>query len=110
LGFFFCLEFGLRELIEESKLKIQTAAKVVSFTVRKDCRVSLEGGARERDREREERGERREIFFYDYKIHQDCYSGALYIRLHCSILLFREPYRESAVRPFLRFFGPIPYT
>jgi hypothetical protein len=45
------LEFGLRELIEESKLKIQTAAKVVSFMVRKDCRVSLEG-ARERERER----------------------------------------------------------
>jgi hypothetical protein len=63
LGFFFCLEFGLRELIEESKLKIQTAAKVVSFTVRKDCRVSLEGGARERERERETREERGESFF-----------------------------------------------
>jgi hypothetical protein len=38
LGFFFCSEFELRELIEESKLKIQIVVKVVSFTMRKeDC-------------------------------------------------------------------------
>jgi hypothetical protein len=56
LGFFFCSEFGLRELIEESKVKIQIAVKVVSFTVRKeDCRVTFEGM---RERERDERGER----------------------------------------------------
>jgi hypothetical protein len=54
LGFFFCSEFRLRELIEESKLKIQIVVKVVSFTVRK-------GDCCERDRERE-RGERRESF------------------------------------------------
>jgi hypothetical protein len=57
LGFFFCSEFGLRELIEESELKIQTAVKVVSFTVRKeDCWVSFEGA---RERERRERREER---------------------------------------------------
>jgi hypothetical protein len=39
--------------------------------------------------------------FYDYNIHKDCNSGALYIRLYCSILMFREPYRESAVGRFL---------
>jgi hypothetical protein len=39
--------------------------------------------------------------FYDYNIYKDCNSGALYIRLYCSILMFREPYRESAVRRFL---------
>jgi hypothetical protein len=61
LGFFFCSEFGLRELIEESELKIQTAVKVVSFTVRKeDCWVSFEGA---RERERERREERGESFF-----------------------------------------------
>jgi hypothetical protein len=54
---------------------------------------------RDRRGRREERGER--IFFYDYIIHVDCNSGALYIRLYCSILMFREPYRESAVGRFL---------
>jgi hypothetical protein len=99
LGFFFCSEFGLRDLIVESKLKIQTVVKVVSFTVRKEeCWMSFEG-ARER-----ERGERRESFFYDYKIHLDSYSGALYIRLYCSILLFKEPYRESIVGHFFSNF------
>jgi hypothetical protein len=39
--------------------------------------------------------------FYDYNIHKDCNSGALYIRLYCSILMFREPYRESTVGRFL---------
>jgi hypothetical protein len=39
--------------------------------------------------------------FYDYNIHKDCNSGALYIRLYCSILMFRELYRESAVGRFL---------
>jgi hypothetical protein len=46
--------------------------------------VSLEG-ARERQRRerREERGER--VFFYIYNIDLDRYSGALYIRLYCSV-------------------------
>jgi hypothetical protein len=55
--------------------------------------------------------ERRDsVSFYDYKIHEDCYNRALYIRLYCSILLFREPYKEFDVGPFLRFFIHIPYT
>ena len=63
-----------------------------------------------REREVRERREGREsVSFYEYNSHLDCYSGALYIRLYCSILLFRDPYRESTVRLFLRFFGPIPY-
>ena len=60
LGFFFCLKFGLRELIEESKLKIQIAAKVVSFTVRKEGGLLGEQGASERGERREER--EREFF------------------------------------------------
>jgi hypothetical protein len=55
---------------------------------------------REREREREERGERQHQF-YEYNNHLDCNSGALYIRLYCCILMFREPYRESAVGRFL---------
>ena len=64
------------------------------------------GRGRGRGRESERRwvwlvvSEKREIFlFMNIIIHQDCYSGALYIRLHCSILLLREPYKESAVGP-----------
>jgi hypothetical protein len=54
----------------------------------------------ERERDvRYVRGER--ILFYEYNNHLDCNSGALYIRLYCSILMFREPYRESAVGRFL---------
>jgi hypothetical protein len=56
---------------------------------------------RDRRGRREERGERIFFLFYDYIIHVDCNSGALYIRLYCSILMFREPYRESAVGCFL---------
>jgi hypothetical protein len=47
--------------------------------------------------------ERERVFFFFFNIinASDCYSGALYIRLYCSILLFGEPYRESAMGPFL---------
>ena len=65
----------------------------------------------ERESEVRERCERRESdSFYEYNSHLNCYSGALYIRLDYSILLFKDPYRESAVGLFLRFFGPIPYA
>ena len=56
----------------------------------------------EREREVRERSERREsVSFYEYNSHLDCYSGALYIRLYCSILLFRDLYKESPMRLFL---------
>ena len=65
----------------------------------------------EREREVRERHERKEsVSFYEYNSHLDCYSGALYIRLYYSILLFRDLYRESVVGLFLRFFGTILYT
>jgi hypothetical protein len=43
--------------------------------------VSLEGA---RERQRRERREER-VFFYIYNIDLDRYSGALYIRLYCSV-------------------------
>jgi hypothetical protein len=43
----------------------------------------------------------RESFFFNIINVWDCYSGALYMRLHCSILMFRESCRESTVGPFL---------
>jgi hypothetical protein len=46
--------------------------------------------------------------FYDYNIHKDCNSGALYIRLYCSILMFKEPYKEFAVGRFLYFLDIFP--
>ena len=64
----------------------------------------------EEEEEEEERREERGEFFLYYKIHLDCYSGSLYIRLHYSILLFKEPHRKFAVGLFLQFFGLIPYT
>ena len=63
----------------------------------------------EREREVREIRERREsVSFYEYNSHLDCYSGALYIKLYCSILLSRDPYRESAMRLFLYFFDIFP--
>ena len=41
------------------------------------------------------------FFFYVYTIHLDRYSKALYIRLYCSILMFKKPYKESTVGSFL---------
>jgi hypothetical protein len=56
----------------------------------------------ERERKVRDRRERKEcVSFYEYNNHHDCYSGALYIRLYCSILLFTDPYSESTVRLFL---------
>jgi hypothetical protein len=46
-------------------------------------------------------GERERVIFFNIIDASDRYSGALYIRFYCSILMFREPYRESVVRPFL---------
>jgi hypothetical protein len=54
-------------------------------------------GARQRgERETcEERGE--SVSFYEYNNHRNCNSRALYIRLYCSILMFRKLYKKSVV-------------
>jgi hypothetical protein len=61
--------------------------------------VRLFGEVRERCEEKEER--RESVSFYEYNNHQDCNSGALYIRLYCSIFFFKESYRESVAECFL---------
>ena len=57
----------------------------------RDC-LGLAGRAVTRDREK---------VFFNIIGPSERYSGALCIRLHCSILLFRGLYRKSAVGPFL---------
>jgi hypothetical protein len=77
--------------------------KWFSLPVFVERRKRKEKGKKKSGESQRERGERHHQF-YEYNNHLDCNSRALYIRLYCCILMFRELYRESAVGRFFVIF------